>query len=195
MTRTATIAHGGEGGKSLTLTLPAGDLGTDCTIMAMRAVAEDAAQNSPAVAALTKMLDVGTNSRGHSMLPRNLYDWLRAHVRFKRDGRGLEHIRHPDQVLAQVARDGIGTVDCDCLATLAVAVLLRGGLRPAFIVVGRRPAPAEFQHVFYGVLPESVPQWRLRDGADAGVIPFDPQERTPPGLWPEGVQRFRVYPV
>lgn len=197
MTTTATIATGGQGEKSLTLTLPDGDLGTDCTVMAMRAIAEDAAQNSTQVNRLARLLDVGHGPDGRSLLPRNLYDWLRAHCRFRRDGRGLEHIRHPDQVLRAIGRDGISQIDCDCLATLAAAVLLAGERRPAFIVVGRHPAPAPFAHVFYGIINDHRTQmpWKFDDAGSVNICPFDPQEKTPAGLWPEGIRRTRIYPL
>lgn len=195
MTTTATIVNAGEGRKSLGLSLPDGDLGTDCTAMAMRAVAEDAAENSRGVQALSQLLDVRTLDH-RRQLPKNLYEWLRAHCRFKRDGRGLEHIRHPDQVLAQITRESVAQIDCDCLATLAAAVLLRCRYRPAFVVVGRHAAPAPFAHVFYATYDAATAQpWRLPDNTSPPkFVPFDPQERTPMGEMPEGVRRFRIYP-
>lgn len=188
MTTTATIATGGQGGKSLTLTLPAGDLGTDCTCMAMRAVAEDAALRSERIRTLRRSLSA------HGFLPLNLYHWLRQRCRFERDGRGLEHIRHPDQVLAQIDAAGTAAIDCDCLATLACAVLIPR--HPcAVVVVGKQPAPAPFAHVFYATLSQPLPAWRLRDNSvPRGLVPYDPQENTPPGQMPGGVARFRVYP-
>jgi hypothetical protein len=195
MTRTATIARGGQGGKALALRLPEGDLGTDVTALAMRAVAEHAAENSRGVAELTKMLSA-------DFLPRSLYAWLRGHVKFKRDGRGLEHIRHPDQQLAAVAGTGMTKEDCDCLATLACAVLLRSGvssLRPAIIVVSRSTLPDSFEHVFYGTYDagaDSHLPWKLPDNTTPPqLVPYDPQEKTPAGRMPEGVRRFRIYPI
>lgn len=190
MKRTATIAHSAEGEKSLTLKLPPGDLGTDCSIAAMRAIAEDAAESSDRVKKLARMLN------GHGLGPLNLYNWCRAHAKFRRDTPGFEHVRHPDQVLRQIEAEGIAEIDCDCLATLACAVLLRMHWRPAFVVVARQPAPEPFAHVFWatiinaGHLPSILP-----DNKTAGRTTFwDPQERTPPGQMPEGVRRFRVYP-
>lgn len=192
MTRTATIVEGGEGGKALALTLPPGDLGTDISVLAMRACAEDAAENSRGVSQLAHTL-----MRSPQGIGRALYDWLRAHVRFERDGRGLEHVRHPNVLLEQISRDGIARVDCDCLATLACAVLLRAGGLPAFITAAKQPAPAPFEHVFYAALPREVAPhlWKLPDDLlPHGAVPYDPQERVPPGEMPRGVRRFRVYP-
>lgn len=193
MSSSATIVHGGEGGKALALTLPPGDLGTDISVLAMRACAEDAAEHSRAVSRLAHTLGGSPQGIGQA-----LYDWLSAHVRFKRDGRGLEHVRHPDVLLSQIARDGIAQVDCDCLATLACAVLVRSGSGAAFIVAARAPAPAPFEHVFYAALPRSAtpPAWRLPDDIlPRSAVPCDPQERVPPGSMPPGVRRFRVYPL
>lgn len=193
MSTTATIVHGGEGGKALALTLPPGDLGTDISVLAMRACAEDAAENSRGVSALAHTL-----SGSPLGITPALYDWLTAHVRFRPDGRGLEHVRHPDVLLEQIRRDGIAQVDCDCLATLACAVLLRAGLGAAFIVVARAPAPSPFEHVFYAAMPprQAPPLWRLPDDIlPRNAVPCDPQERVPPGSMPPGVRRFRVYPL
>jgi len=187
----ATVVHGASpADRAVTLQLPAGDVGTDATCLAMRAVAEDAAANSQGVARLASTLRAG-------FVPRTLYDWLSAHVRFRRDEKGIEHIRHPDVLLAQIARDGVAQVDCDCLATLACAVLLKADmLRPCLVVVTRQSFPAEFAHVFYGTwMRNSALPWKLPDNVQPpAFVPYDPQERTPAGQMPGGVRRFRVYP-
>lgn len=188
MTHGATIALGGAGGRSLTLALPPGDVGTDASIMAMRACAEDGAENSRRVAQLAATL-------GSGQMVVNLYDWCRAHVRFRRDRPGFEHVRHPDQVLAEIERDGIAQVDCDCLATLACAVLKRWGAGAAFITVSREAAPAPFEHVLWATGAWRNLPWKLPDNVKPpSLVPADPQERVPLGALPEGVRRFRVYP-
>lgn len=82
-------------------------------------------------------------------------------------------------------------VDCDDVATLGAALLLAAGIPPVFIVTGRAKdrdpgtGAVKLRHVFYGA--------RIGDQ----VMPFDPQERVPPGRWPrlDNGDRLEFYDV
>lgn len=153
--------------------LPRGDEGVDRTIAAMIALAHEGATD-PLVRSYAAAIQAHGPGRVYE-----LYDWLRRRFAFRRDIRGVEHVREPRVLLMQAPRmQG----DCDDLATLAAALLLAMGERPVFIVMARR-AGGNFEHVFYGII------------RDRKVIPFDPQERIPPGHWHERIGRLKVYAV
>lgn len=201
--------------KALALKLPDGDVGTDCTIMAMRAMAEHAA----GMAVVQTLAEQIARSPTGEAFPEALYQWLANNRRFKRDPRGLEHVRHPALIVeaidrAATLRKQVG-VDCDDVATLAVSLLLArfealskseprdAALipRPCFVVLAKLPPPAPFAHVFYGTwrtaMAGSVPL-HLPDGIapSNSFTPWDPQEhkRVPMRQMHKGT-RFRVYPL
>jgi hypothetical protein len=136
--------------------IPRGDAGTRATLDKMREVARWAATR-PEVRGLAAVL----------VDPLGLEYFLRAHVRFARDPEGVEKIRNPVKLLYEIGEAAVGRGDCDDLATLAASVLLAMGRRPAFVVVGRGD---RFEHVYYGTIEP-----------DGSLIPYDPQQRTPPG--------------
>jgi hypothetical protein len=80
--------------------LPAGDDGVLVALAAMQAMSDDAAEHSELVqrhawqiyAPLQPFTD-------DEQVARAVYDFLAGHVRFRRDPRRLEHVRHPDQLL------------------------------------------------------------------------------------------------
>jgi len=187
--------------RTMRLDLPAGDLGTECTIAAMRAmihhaerlpgirsaaraIAASQAWDQGGIAALTSWAQFG----------HKVYHWLAAVVDFKRDAAGLEHLRHPALFLASIKERGRAQGDCDDTAMLACALMRAAGILPVLITVARRPAPADFEHVFYGVDPNG-PAYLGGAITPERVMPFDPQERTPPGTWAPGLARVQVWPV
>ncbi|MBX3387573.1 MAG: hypothetical protein KF768_13475 [Phycisphaeraceae bacterium] len=183
------------GERSLALTLPDGDAGTDATVMVMRAVAEHAARSSPAVQALARDLSKGRGARAH--LGARWFEWAKRNVEFKRDPWQIERVPHPEKFL-RLSQTPAGKIagDCDDLATLGVAVLLAGRKSAAFVVMNR-PNATRFQHVLCaeaGGWFHDVP-WRLHDNQQPDrFFPIDPQETELPGVLPGPVGRFRVYP-
>jgi hypothetical protein len=77
-----------------------------------------------------------------------------------------------------IDRDGVAFADCDCLATLAAALLARMGQTPVFIVAGRSET-GRFEHVLYGVLRK-----------DGSVLPIDSQHRFFGELPPQARRSF-----
>lgn len=179
------------------MTLPPGDAGTDCTIAAMKAVADHAAATSARVKLLAQHLLTKAPAYAHwqGVL---LYDWLRANLTFSRDPAAIESVRSPDQLLAQIGRDGVARTDCANLATLAAAVGKRLGWRTAFITISRRPRPATMEHVFYGRLfasPNQLPFCFGENVRPTDLVPYDPQEGIEPGKMASPIARLRVYPA
>lgn len=111
-----------------------------------------------------------------------LYDFLRGHVQFLADAQDREQVRRPYYMLGQIKEHGYTRGDCDDLATLAVA-LLRAMNLPAYFVVMSLREERDFHHVFYAS--------RLPNGP---IVPFDPQEKYAPGVWPPAAKR-KVYPA
>lgn len=166
---------------NLTLNIPPGDAGTDCTIAAMVAIAHDAAAHSANVREWAQQL--ATPSIREPVAPR-VYAAMRQTVRFKSDPSKVELVTHPAVLTERIRRDGFAEGDCDDLATLAVALLLamRADWEPCFIVCAR--GSGDYEHVFYGLAYRTV---------KGGVWPYDPQERTPAGEWPKQLRRVKVY--
>lgn len=183
--------------KALALKLPAGDLGTDCTIAAMTAIAHDAGWNH---AGLIEHAWQAAAPDGRRTLYA-LWRWLHLARQFKRDPKGVEHVRTPARFLPAMIAGKRPAMDCDDLATIGVAMLLHVEERSAcFVVLGKRSAPAPFVHVFFGArhpMGAFTPGVSLEDNtAPTGFVPLDPQEarRVPFGKMAKAA-RFRVYPV
>lgn len=162
--------------RSLTLTLPDGDEGTEATVALMAAAAMHAAKHDP------RIQRAGQTLRRNNPGPigEALYCYLRTVFRFKADPRGLEHVRHPSVCASIIAKTRQPMhADCDDLAAFAAAVIYAAGLQPLIFTVAR--GPGQFEHVYAGV--------RI-NGTD---FPIDCQEGTPPGKHPAGVVRSRRY--
>lgn len=68
-------------------------------------------------------------------------NWVRAHLRFTRDGLLTETLKTPERMLNEVAAYSIFTGDCDDASILVAALLLALGHAPAFQVLGRGKMP------------------------------------------------------
>lgn len=180
--------------RSLALKIPPGDLGTDCTVAAMKAVIEHAEHSEWTYRAAQRI------SMAHEDLEHALYVFLRDARRFVRDPRGIEHVRHPDRFLPAMLAGKRPGMDCDDLAIIGATLLRALGFTPAVVVLGRRPAPAVFHHVIYASFDDNavrpLAQHWPDNEAPAGFTPWDPQEaaRVPPGRMAQAA-RYRVYPV
>ena len=120
-----------------------------------------------------------------------VYDFLRAHLDFKPDPFGTDQVTAPDTLLQRIAENGRTSGDCDDVATLGASLIRAMGFEPVFLVMGKPgdldPATGrlKLKHVFYGA--------RVR----GTIVPFDPQERIPPGVWPPkwSIGRLEVYEI
>lgn len=119
-----------------------------------------------------------------------VYDFLRRHIVFKTDPWGTDQVTAPDTMLTRIAAAGRTSGDCDDVATLGAALVRALGHQPVFLVMGRpelRDAAGRVKlvHVFYGAR------------VNGAIIPFDPQERIPPGQYPPAhtIGRLEVYEI
>jgi len=164
----------------LRITLPKGDDGVFATLWAMKAFVDDAVERSPALAKLAGM--IGQHCKSKMGRAHAVYEFMKRNVKFVRDPAGLEHVRHPDQLLEEISRRGQTTGDCDDVATLGAALLKKLGLQACFIVAGRRRG-GRFEHVLYGV--------RDRSGR---FYPIDSQHRVI-GKLPRKAKRVKSFVV
>lgn len=105
-----------------------------------------------------------------------VYSWLRGVVRFRLDPRGVEYLRTPDEMIAAIIRDDEVSADCDDVASLGASLLAAGGVRPVFLLASYEPE-GEWDHVFFGSA-------RSADVSLHTIVPLDPQERIPVGVYP-----------
>jgi transglutaminase-like putative cysteine protease len=97
-----------------------------------------------------------------------LFEFVRDHVRFKPDPRGVEQLQSPRVTL--LARTG----DCDDKTTLLIALAEAAGIPASWtmrVIATREPWPLRFNHVF------PVAQLGARE------IPLDPTYRGTPAGW------------
>jgi len=110
-----------------------------------------------------------------------LRSWLDNAFRFKPDPPGVELVRHPREMLQELARRGYAEGDCDDAAALAAAVALACGLRVRWKVLAfQRGAP--YAHVYAEVSPREGGKWCELDVTRPAALP---------GLTP-AVARFAV---
>lgn len=171
--------------------LPAGDAGVAATVAAIQATIDHALTvERSRLRRYAQALDPGDLEDRRDVVERfgqSLWAFLRRFVRFKRDPRGVEFVRHPGNMLDAIESDGIAKGDCDDLATLGAAIVAAAGLRPVLVTVGRRN-PGRWEHIFFGIrIAED--EALTRDN----VYPLDPQERNPAGTWPSITPRVQLW--
>jgi copper chaperone CopZ len=71
--------------------------------------------------------------------------WLRSHFVYRPEQN--EVIREPEAMMEDLQATGHFEGDCDCVSTLAAAVLIVYGLPAVFVAIKKVPGP-EFVHVF-----------------------------------------------
>lgn len=153
---------------------------TDQTVAAMIAYIFDS-DRSGLVGRVAAGLAALCDQRDYQCQRRRVYDWMMRSVRFKKDLFGVENVRHPDQLIVEIANAGVTSADCDDVATLGAALVRAMGF-PAVITVVARSPQGPFEHVYFGAL------------IGGKRIPMDPQERVPFGTDPV-VGRMKHYEV
>lgn len=168
--------------------LASGDGGVAQTVAAIQAIIDDATYGDDGERFRELAASIGETARTPHEFADLLWLYCSERVRFEADPPGVELVRHPSVMLDAIERDGQAFVDCDDLATFAATIIAAAGLRPVLVTVGRRRR-GRFEHIFFGV--------RLAaDRLDrASVYPLDPQERNPPGEWPQNTPRVQLWSV
>lgn len=153
---------------------------TEGTVAIMWAMVHDT-DRSQAAQRVASRLAAQCGQRDFLCQLSRIYSWITESVRFKRDTFGAEHLRHPDQLIAEIERDGRTSADCDDVAMLGAALVRAMGFEPAIIVQAATPT-GPFEHVYFGAI------------LDGGLVHMDPQERTPFGYpTPPTNARRRVF--
>lgn len=166
------------------------DQAVDLTAAAMCAMIHHAASTSVLVEQVSwDFRESGHYSRGGAL--NDVWQWLKQHHRFQADPLGQELLRHPDQLITEynggMSGSRVWHADCDDLAMLAGAIIVRMGLQCKIVVIGRE-AEGPFEHVYIEVngerSPYIAPHWLV----------IDPQETSKPFEEREHARR-RQYPV
>lgn len=172
--------------------LSPGERGTDETLAVMAEVVRDAAASPLVLAVVERIIDAAQVERGNGGKLRphagsildGVYHYLRSNFKFRRDPAGVEELGLPDAMFEAIELGKqVLERDCDNVAVLGASLLAAMDFVPVFVVAATTDR-GPWEHVFYG--------WWM--GGDQ-VIPFDPQEGTPPGKWPEAVKRFKIFVV
>ncbi|MEL6740771.1 MAG: hypothetical protein AAFP26_08965, partial [Planctomycetota bacterium] len=151
MTLTAKIDHAAP----MSVKLASGERGTEQTVELMRELVIDAAEGGS-----VKLLRNSVLRAYAADFAEGVFDLIRLNVAFERDPRGVEYLRHPDQLIAEMAK-GTARADCDDITMLACALLTAAGIQATIIVVARQHA-GPWEHVLAG--------YRQVDGQ---VVPLD----------------------
>lgn len=148
------------------------------TIGAMAAMAIHAGTTSPMVNQAAAAIARACGQFQQACQVKRLYEWIRKVVRFKPDPINMEHLRYPDQLLAEIefTPEGMAAADCDCQSMLTASILIALGI-PAVFVVDGRSADGVLEHVYVAA------------ELNGKLIPMDAQHRTPLGSWPEAGRR------
>ncbi len=162
-------------GLDVRLPLADGDAGTMQTLAAMRAVIHDAAESAH-VRGIAAGLAAGKWT-GRDVADAVFY-WVKPRCRFQADPPGVEHLRHPHQLLSEISAAGVALCDCDDVSMLTAAILTAANLTAVLTVCAREPGP--FEHVYTGVLI----------GGERYAL--DPQEFASPGEEAPAVRRHTI---
>lgn len=163
-----------------------GDRGIQETVAAMQAVVAESITRAEVQAMYSR------RRTDAAAWPGIVEAWLRANMRFKNDRVPYELLQSPTLMLLQIAQNGAAQGDCDDVAMLGASLLAVAGYRPVFIVVGRAPkfSGGRYEHVYYGHFID--PRGPI---TEENIMPFDPQERMTPGVWPDQFARVAIYPA
>ena len=112
-----------------------------------------------------------------------LHEWVRDHIRYMRDIRGVETVQTP------VATLRLGYGDCDDKATLLAAMLEATGHPSRFVAVGR--TAGRFEHVYVETL---LGRKGRRHSGQMRWVALDTTEPQPMGWRPDNIaQTMRVH--
>jgi hypothetical protein len=122
------------------IALSDGVAGTRETVMLMQQVA-NADSATPEVRRTAEKIVFGVSDRDWAGESRAIERWVKAHMRYTRDGLRVETLKTPLRMLREISTDDRSCMDCDDAATLIAALLLSVGHAPAFEVLGRGAVP------------------------------------------------------
>ncbi len=164
-------------------TLANGDAGTDQTVAAMRTCAMgNYGAKSPKIRefAFGIVNKSGVPNKDYRGMTVAVHNWVRDNIRYINDPIGQETLCHPEYTLQ------LGAGDCDDLSTLEAALLGSLGIDTQFVVVGLRPAPAGYSHVYLRA--------EVKTPTGMTWMPLDPIMRQYPAGWEvPNAKRKKIY--
>lgn len=189
----------GEPDAVLSLDLPDGDAGIECSLAAMAAMVRHAVRYpTPRLQQeADRIMRDARGSWGTFLMcegARGLYNRLRDVYQFRLDPAGVELVRAPGLQGQLLATGAPMRADCDDLAVYACAALQLAGVPAVFVTQARREdgPRGPWAHVFPSIMPNAntAALWRVRrpEGGTPpidGLYPMDAQERVPFGHWPD----------
>lgn len=95
-----------------------------------------------------------------------IFVWVRDHIRYTRDVRGVETVQTPVKTLEY------GQGDCDDQVTLLASLLESVGVRTRFKAIGF--TPGHFQHVYMEALDDSSGRWIALDPTEQVAVGWEP---------------------
>jgi transglutaminase-like putative cysteine protease len=158
--------------------IPPGDPGAQETLVAMRQLVTDAAQDPGLVQVARRV--TAAESRDADDIVEAIRDVLETRVRYVEDPPYLEYLQSPDQLLGQMTARGMVRGDCDDVAILAAFLGVAHGLPYKFRAVGFSPEGA-LLHVY--TLLRRPGGWAILDTTRVRTQPVPPAMR---GLELEG---------
>lgn len=129
-----------------------GDEGAYQTLEYMSRVAKEAAASFPGPCMWPNLEPV--------MRAKALRGWLTLHTSYREDPPGIEHSRHPIEMLQALARgeNPVGG-DCDDIASLGATIALACGLVARWRMVRLGGPGSDYGHVFSEVAPSYRGPW------------------------------------
>jgi hypothetical protein len=179
----------GAYGATLNLPLDKGDAGIDQTAAAMAAVIHSAAASAIVQDFTARMIPKDVSPEGRAV---RVYYVLQQVLYYKADPKGVEMLRHPDQLVTEInaaASTNTDKTGCDCddVAMLGAAMLLASGIDAALIVMAAKPG-GEFIHVYFAARIPDPTTGKMR------TLPLDPQETKTPFTERKAARR-KAYPL
>lgn len=111
---------------------------------------------------------------------KRLYEWVRAHVRYRYDPLGIEYIKAPHVLLDEIEQRGQAAGDCDDMTALLAALFKSVGLPVRFVLMSQQPN-GTLHHIYLEALVKE--RW----------LPFDPISLLGfVGVAPNATRRLRL---
>ena len=120
----------------------------------MRRMARDRAKSQ---AISNVALAIECNARRTRGVINGLTGWLAQSVRFQLDPEGVEYVRDPLVMLAEIRATGQTHGDCDDVACLAATVALALALHTRYVVLKFQGPASPYRHVYTEVAEPQAP--------------------------------------
>lgn len=162
----------GQAAQAYLYTIPHSHAGIEATVRHMRRLGREGATREEVQRWAAAIVGDATGARA----ARRIRAFLEERVQFHFDPPGVELIRTPAYMLAEIGEAGGTEGDCDDVAVLGAALGMAAGLGARYVLVGLTPGEP-FEHVYTELVTAS------------GPVELD---TTRPAQMPPGVQVHRT---